>query len=181
MDISSDPQCAWCSGSLHTWAESEHWVNFSTAAAAQQRPMSVRYAEAKGGGLIADWSLSFPQSSGLEFSGSATANSCFIMSLRFNYFSNSHPLCIQGEQPKGHTLYLLAADAKQTNMEEKKRLDSSGKNVPHFIISSARPAHTDSSCKHLILTFDLLDVRLQRWGFIVSGNNTCMISIGPER
>lgn len=38
----------------HVSVEKEHQVNFSTAAAPQQRLMSVRYAEAIGGGLIAD-------------------------------------------------------------------------------------------------------------------------------
>lgn len=38
----------------HMSVESEHQVNFSTAAAAHERLMRVRYAEAIGGGLIAD-------------------------------------------------------------------------------------------------------------------------------
>lgn len=49
----SGPPCASSGGSMcHVSVESEHQVNFSTAAAAQQRLMRVRYAI--GGGLIAD-------------------------------------------------------------------------------------------------------------------------------
>lgn len=81
----------------HMSVVSEHQVNFSTAAAAQERLMRVRYAEAIGGGLIADWSLSSLQSPGLSSLArltSPTGNRCFIAGLGFNYFSNSHPLCI---------------------------------------------------------------------------------------
>lgn len=46
--------------------ECEHRVNFSGTAAAQRRLMGVRYAEAIGGGLIDDWSLSVRQSLGSQ-------------------------------------------------------------------------------------------------------------------
>lgn len=52
----SGPQCALSGGSMafQCHISCEHRVSFSTAAGAQQRLMRVRYAEAIGGGLIAD-------------------------------------------------------------------------------------------------------------------------------
>lgn len=52
----------------HISWDAEHQLNFSGTAAAQRRLMRVRYAEAIGGGLIDDWSLSVRQSLGSQLS-----------------------------------------------------------------------------------------------------------------